>query len=393
MLKVEPIFEDIHWLPGMMPENVQREPDIANAFIIERGRSAYLIDTGVGPEFRRALNDFLSAGRYDSVTLINTHAHPDHICNNDLLNGIQAREKKHLIHEAGVPRLDPYEWLKTELRMASPAYSPFTFDSFPLNVEGAILRVWERMSPDTAYRFFARMSLRIFEPVHGRTPYLAPLLMKDRTVIRIGGLEFQGWRAGDLLLLDDGGHSPDSITVYDPVRRVLVVGDLTYEYNPVWPSGAYGRMLDRMKAYRALAAAGEVTMLADGHQNTLFRGNEIAAVLDRLMALHEQRRSAVAAAAGESGARSVEGVRRALVARGAEFAGLAKDHDFPKKICFTRTMIVVALREMDEAQHAPELPAGKEGIKMTEAEKNVQNHDSADVAAAFRKAEGVHRAA
>lgn len=78
MLQIKSVFSDVHWLPGVMPVNTLRDPDIANAFIFERDGRAYLIDTGVGKAFREALSGFFANREYRSFTLINTHCHVDH---------------------------------------------------------------------------------------------------------------------------------------------------------------------------------------------------------------------------------------------------------------------------------------------------------------------------
>jgi glyoxylase-like metal-dependent hydrolase (beta-lactamase superfamily II) len=126
--------------------------------------------------------------------------------------------------------------------------------------------------------------------------------------------------------LDDGAHSPDSIAVYDPRDRLLLVGDLTYEYNPLWPSGTYRHVIENLRTYRDLTGADEVPMLGDGPNHRLFRGaDEILPLLNGLVATHEWRRANIVRTAGERGLRPVESVRRALVAGDAEFAWLARE--------------------------------------------------------------------
>ena len=349
--QVETIFDGVSWLRGMMPKNVWKEPDIANAFILKRNGEVYLVDTGVGSAFRSALARFFAGRTYKSATLINTHSHVDHVCNNDLLNEIDSREKRHLIHPAGVPYLDPYEWVKSILRLAGRAYTPFSFDTFPLSFLAVAGHMLERISAEAAYSLLARLSMRKFEPVRSRTPYLAPLSLRDRESLRIGVFAVRGWRLGTLLLLDDGAHSPDSIAVYDPQHRMLLLGDLTYEYDPLWPTGTYGRMIEHLELYRALAVAGEVSILGDGHHHRLFHGTpEILPLLDDLIARHTRRRAAVVAIATRRGTSSVDAIRRVLVAEDPEFAQMAAELEFPRAYCFTRAMIAVALAEMGKAE-------------------------------------------
>lgn len=351
MFEIRSIFSDVHWVPGAMPDNIMREPDIANAFIFERGGAAYLVDTGVGPGFRHALREFFLGKRFDYATLVNTHHHVDHVCNNDLLTEIDAAEKAHLIHAEGAPYLDPFQSATTILRLASAYYSPFAFEPFPMSVAATLLRALARIAPEQTFALFAKVFLRKFEPIRSKTPYLRPLSLDRRVAIRISEIEFQGWRAGDLQLLDDRGHSPDSVAVYDSSRRVLLLGDLTYEYNPLWPTGTYRTMIENLRAYRALAMSGAVAIVGDGHNHRLFQGvQEILPFLDELIGKHERRRAVITALAEKHALHSVESIRRVIIDEDDEFAELAHEKDFPRALCSTRAMIAVALREAKQGR-------------------------------------------
>jgi glyoxylase-like metal-dependent hydrolase (beta-lactamase superfamily II) len=356
MNAVAPIAAGVSWLVGYMPPDPWREPDVANAFVVERGGDLCLIDTGCGATFRAALAAHFAGRRYGSVTLINTHLHPDHVANNDLLGTVAAEQRRHLIHPVGVPYVDTFEWAKSEARAAAQAYSPFRFDTFPLTVLGHVGRLLQRVKPEAAYGFYARVALRKFQPLRSRTQFLSPL-PQDRLPLRIGEQEFAGWRDGPLVLLDDRGHSPDSLAVYDPEARLLLLGDLTYEDNPLWPSGTYDRALTNLRAYRAVVEAGLVQILGDGHHHrVLFGQQEILPLLNSLIDTQERRRAAILQTADRLRTVDVETVRRALVAKNAEFGQLAREREYPRAICFTRAMIAVALRERAEAARTTPSP-------------------------------------
>jgi glyoxylase-like metal-dependent hydrolase (beta-lactamase superfamily II) len=67
----------------------------------------YLLDSGAGPTTRASilqmLNDLAPA---QSFTLLNSHAHADHVGNNDVIRLAQAKETHHYIAEAGLALLD-----------------------------------------------------------------------------------------------------------------------------------------------------------------------------------------------------------------------------------------------------------------------------------------------
>lgn len=345
MAELEQISPDVYWLPGTMPSDTVKEPDIANAFLIERRGQIYLIDTGVGEGFRHTLTEFLARRPSDSFTLINTHWHIDHVCNNDLINDVPALNKQHLIHENGAPFLNMTRGFQAQMGFTERFYSPLQAEQGWLRYSAAILRLLSRVSPRVAYSLATRVMMRKFGAVRSETPFLQPLRVADRVPLQIGEFRFQGWQVGQILVLDDGGHSPDSVVIYDPESKVLFLGDLSYEFNPLWATGTYRHMLENLAAYRSLAAAGHVEILADSHNHRLFRGTaEILPLLDGLIISHQRRYDAIAEVAQETGLRSVEALRLALINRNSEFAQLAQ-REFPHAYSSTRAMIAVALKE------------------------------------------------
>src|SRR5690348_15417162 len=61
------------------------QPDVANALLHRANRTLFLIDTGTTEAFRDALIDATTQiGTWDSLVLLTTHGHADHVGNNDL---------------------------------------------------------------------------------------------------------------------------------------------------------------------------------------------------------------------------------------------------------------------------------------------------------------------
>ncbi|HUG14581.1 MAG TPA: MBL fold metallo-hydrolase [Thermomicrobiales bacterium] len=355
--EVEPLADGVRWIRGVMPDNVMFKPDIANAYIIERGDGVTIVDTGAGTEFRQVLRRYFAGRSYTSATVINTHFHPDHVCNNIVLDEIDAQQKMHLIHPNAVPLIDLAELVAHEVRLsAAQEYWVVKIDRpFALKVGSAVARAWVRRWPRSAHRFvfpiFGRLNIHKHKPIGSRTRHIAPLNAEDRRALRIGSQEFQGWRAGDMLIIDDHGHTADSVSVYDTGSRMLLTGDLTFEDNPLWPSGTYGRMIANLRALRTLAAEGEVGLFGDGHLPRVMTDSaEMVAHFDALIATHERRRAAVLDVARRHNLHTVDDVQRALLAENTEFQQLSRAGEFPMAYRWTRAIVALALREAREEQ-------------------------------------------
>jgi glyoxylase-like metal-dependent hydrolase (beta-lactamase superfamily II) len=355
MFAVESLSDGVHWIRGDMPSNVMFKPDIANAYIIERGDSVTIIDTGAGTEFRQVLRRFFAGRKYRSATVINTHFHPDHVSNNIVLEEIDAEQKINLIHPNAVPLIDLAELVAHEVRLsAGQEYWVVRIDRpFPLKVGSAVARAWVRRWPRSAHRFvfpiFGRVNIHKHKPIGSRTRHITPLRTEDLDTLQIGSQEFQGWRAGDMLIIDDHGHTADSLSVYDTVGKMLLTGDLTFEDNPLWPSGTYGRMIANLRAFRTLAEEGEVAWFGDGHLTKVMSDpSEMVTFFDDLISTHERRRAAVLDVARKHGLHTVDDVQRVLLAENPEFQMLSRAGEFPQAYRWTRAIVALALREARE---------------------------------------------
>lgn len=367
MFVVKRVADGVHWIPGVMPDNVMFKPDIANAFIIERGDSVTIVDTGAGKEFRQALRAFFAGRRYQSATLVNTHFHPDHVSNNIVLEEIDAQHKTHLVHPNAVPLIDLAELVANEVRLsADQEYWVVKIDRpLPLKIGSRVTRAWVRRWPRSAHRFvfpvFGRLNIQKHKPIGSRTRHLAPLREEDRDTVRIGSREFQGWHAGDLIIVDDHGHTADSLSVYDTGNRMLLTGDLTFADNPLWPSGTYGRMIENLHAFRTLAEEGHVALFGDGHLPEVMSDSaDIVALFDNLIADHERRRAAVLDVARRHNLHTVDDVHRALLAENREFQLLSRAGEFPLAYRWTRAIVALALREAREEATASGAITGKD---------------------------------
>ena len=78
-----------------MPKDASKAPDWCNVVIYTAADQVYVIDSGGGTAMRASIDRVLNdVGVVDSFTLINTHGHLDHICNNAVISSVRAASAK-----------------------------------------------------------------------------------------------------------------------------------------------------------------------------------------------------------------------------------------------------------------------------------------------------------
>jgi glyoxylase-like metal-dependent hydrolase (beta-lactamase superfamily II) len=88
-------------IEGHHPHAVWEDPDLPTIAVYRGERTLYLLDTGVGPDQRAALLRVAEQlGGAEEALLLNSHGHVDHLGNNDVLAGIPAERRRHLIPRA-----------------------------------------------------------------------------------------------------------------------------------------------------------------------------------------------------------------------------------------------------------------------------------------------------
>jgi glyoxylase-like metal-dependent hydrolase (beta-lactamase superfamily II) len=80
--------------------------DVPNVLVYRSGERVYLLDSGAGPTIRASiLNVLHEVGPVESFILLNSHGHPDHVGNNDVIRLAQAKQRKHYVAQAGLASL------------------------------------------------------------------------------------------------------------------------------------------------------------------------------------------------------------------------------------------------------------------------------------------------
>jgi glyoxylase-like metal-dependent hydrolase (beta-lactamase superfamily II) len=287
------------WLvEGEMPDDNDRYPDVANAVVYRREDRLYVIDTGVGPLVRDSLLRLLQEnGLVREFTLLNSHGHTDHVCNNDLIHSVSAGAKRHYISEPGMALLDAPAYFARHYALLSEYYDPlagFRAD----RLKSSLARLKYRTAPlmrdalrplvgrEGAYRRIVSLGLRRFEPVRSSKETIRFFEMLPNHELRIGSTSWTGWVLGDddIQVLEDRGHSPDHVFFYLPEHRFLYTGDSTYDMFTIWPDTDGDAIRSSVGKCAVMARTGEVGVLADGHHHRTYWGRkEILVFLEEIL--------------------------------------------------------------------------------------------------------------
>jgi glyoxylase-like metal-dependent hydrolase (beta-lactamase superfamily II) len=270
--------------------------DIPNVVVYRAGDRMYLMDSGAGRTMRASIiKATQDAGPAESFTLLNSHGHADHVGNNDLLQVIQAKEKHHYLSKAGLALLDPVPYFVGLFLRLSTYYDPTTAyqaNRLRWRFVGMLrdilaLFVGERRALTAFWSLFLRMKFRPFRPSRETIEFYESL---PRQTLTIGGVEWTGWVLGqnDVWILEERAHTPDEMLFYLPEHQLLHTGDLTFPLFPTFPDTNGKETREMLYRCKAMASAGAVRLLTDGHLQQVTRGqDEVVAFLGTLLAEHD----------------------------------------------------------------------------------------------------------
>jgi glyoxylase-like metal-dependent hydrolase (beta-lactamase superfamily II) len=230
------------------------EADIANVILYRPGDTLYVIDSGATPSFRPFLHKAISRMRpFRNLVLINTHGHPDHIGNNDLVMATPAARKRHYMSRLDFSLADNYveESLAAGIAGVS-GYIP-GFDD------------------PTAQ---AQDLFELFTPLEQSTSTRRALESLPQRPLRIGRLRTRGWAFGnhDVEVLRTGAHTHGELVAYLPRTHLLHTADETISIYPVWPESSAARTRRVFVELLAAASGDGARILTEGHTFSVLRG-------------------------------------------------------------------------------------------------------------------------
>lgn len=301
---IEGLAEGLWFIHGQMPDHASKAPDYCNIVIYRRGPRLYMVDSGGGTAMRDSIRKVLcTVGAVDSFTLINTHTHLDHICNNDLIAEVQADSKHHYLLRTGIDpaQLDASRYFAEQFGQLEAVYDPLSsYQTERARYRmAAVLRdvLGIAVGHTRVMRWLFAIQLRKFAPVGDSRQTMQAIDDRPGERIDIGGVAWNGWRLGDddVYVLEARSHSTCDVIVYIPEHRLLCMGDITFPLFPTWADSSRDQTLDVLRKSLAMTQAGNVAALADGHGDRCYRGQpEIAALLGTVLDDHTDFEAALA---------------------------------------------------------------------------------------------------
>ncbi len=291
------LADNLWFIHGEMPKDASKEPDWCNVVIYRSANRLYLIDSGGGSAIRSSIQGILSeVGEVESFTLINSHGHLDHICNNDVVSSASADRKRHLL------RREAIEFVKSDFSayMADQFdYLDTYFDPFSGYQKNRCLYRAAGLLRDGLGNFVGRkrvlkwlfnIQFNKFKPVNDSRETMEPLQALPSEQLRFVEVCWTGWTLGedDLYVFEAAGHAAGDVLVYIPEHRMLCMGDVTFPLFPTFPDGDRERILECPHKSLAMVRNGSVRLLADGHGDRCYCGQaEVEGVLDLVIGDHQ----------------------------------------------------------------------------------------------------------
>ena len=246
------LAQNTYMVVGRLLNPAQGEADVANAIVHRADDTLYVIDTGATPSFRPFLLDAIGkVGAFEHVVLINTHGHPDHCGNNDLVMGLEVSSREHYMSRDDDALADGY------LTALIGAFE---------GVAGYIPGI-----DDPAGQ--AKALLDLFEPLEESVRTRQAIESRPETPVTIGKLNTTGWRFGedDVVALETSAHTPGELIVYLPKVKLLHVSDELVSYYQAFPEADPDRAIKVFELMRQAASGDDVELLTDGHTFEIYR--------------------------------------------------------------------------------------------------------------------------
>ena len=230
------------------------EADIANVILYRPRDTLYVIDSGATRSFRPFLRKAISRMRpFRNLVLINTHGHPDHIGDNDLVMATTAAHSRHYMSRLDFSLADNYVQESLAAGIAGVSgYIP-GFDDPTMQAQDLF---------------------ELFTPLEQSTRTRRTLESLPQRRLRIGTLRTRGWTFGndDVEVLRTGAHTHGELVVYFPRMHLVHTGDETISIYPVWPESSAARTRQVFVDLLAAASGGGARIMTEGHTFSVLRG-------------------------------------------------------------------------------------------------------------------------
>ncbi len=265
--RVMEIAPDAWMIEGYSSTDFASKPSSSNCFVLRDENMVLLLDTGTYPFFRERILNILKKFRSngaDSLVLMNTHGHMDHVANNDVVLEAGFENVRYLLPEAEKSVLDAQSHFTHEFEELNLYYDYFReIRVLPIKIVGLISRA-------LAQRLFLKVLDINYRGVNTLVDRARILMPDDKVQKTYGDVEFSGWEVGRFFAIHDGTHSPGHVSLYDPENKLLLTGDATLELNPTFMNSSLDQCIHMMDKFMRLAQSGHVKLATDAHRSSLW---------------------------------------------------------------------------------------------------------------------------
>jgi glyoxylase-like metal-dependent hydrolase (beta-lactamase superfamily II) len=288
--EIHQLADGFFLIEGQHPTSLWEAADIPSIVVYRRGSQLYLLDSGVGPQQRRAIVD-LAASRdgVERVLLLNSHAHVDHLGNNDVLADLSAREREHWISQRGHLGWDYFrqqygegasyfsyttgldlsgEVVASLLHQLDPSLD---VDAGELELLGSRIRDLGLLPLLSDYMpgLLVDTLARVYPPTSPSYDTMQVFERRPETALQVGETAWRGWSFGrdddpDVLVFLCQGHSAGGVVFYIPEQRFLMFADETTSI-PIWSDTNPDNTAATLRKARAMADAGHLESICAGH--------------------------------------------------------------------------------------------------------------------------------
>lgn len=245
---IDEVAEDIWRLEGFSGHPFNVELSSPNIYVMHDEDFVLLTDTGLYPYYRRTVLNKLAEYRAKGARrlfLLNSHAHFDHVANNDLIYEADYPEIHFLLVEPEKPVINLISHFEDDLREHEAYYDPHNFE--PWIPAG-----------------------NLYKGIETQADRAEILTLESRVRRKIGGFDFWGWEYGRFFVIHDGAHSPGHVSFFDQSSKLLTTGDLNMEIQPPFLDCSFEKCIEMTDRFGQLAKQGTVELAMDCHRNSTF---------------------------------------------------------------------------------------------------------------------------
>jgi glyoxylase-like metal-dependent hydrolase (beta-lactamase superfamily II) len=324
---IHTIARDLHVVEGHHPRTLWEDPDIPSIVVFRTGRRLYLLDSGLGPEQRRAISDLgrRYADSCDEIVLLNSHGHCDHLGNNNVIAEIgRGKTVRHYLPRAARAALDvrhffdgmyrrgigyfdylagltvPADAIASLLRSLGASRNLTGQDIGPLGTEIEKLGILPALSglmPSLVVDILMQTYPATFPSVETMIDYEDISSPRD---IAIGNTRWTGWTFHDdegqpeVQVLHSGGHSAGGVVFHLPEHKFMMLADETTSV-PIWADSDPARTMETARKALVMVEAGQLEMICAGHRPLLpVAGDQARAALNDVIRYGTEFADAVA---------------------------------------------------------------------------------------------------